>query len=369
MITKIKILQLSAGSLIGKGLLDTLASRRTFCELTAINTSADSAHLYQFDNIYLAPESNSNEFESFLIDIISKVEPNLILPGRDDDVVLLSVLAEKHENIRRIVCQGSATLAKIIRDKYTTYNWTKKHKLPFVESFFYQHGNDKELHEFVDKVGFPIISKPREGFGSNGVFVATTMAQIKTLCDLPGIMFQKFLMVPRELDDLISRCHMAIPLHYQIADEQQFAGQTFITETGDILPIFTSVSKMVLGRCEGLEVIKEPDLERITKDYAQALSSDGWIGPVNVQYKKNENEQWLAHEINLRMSGGTSSRLLLGYDEIGNLLNAFRPNDELPNLSHSLKNDKVVRMLGDHLLERDAKLLLEKHGFLNKYQN
>ncbi|MEP1446567.1 MAG: hypothetical protein ABJK37_10705 [Paraglaciecola sp.] len=357
---KTKILLLSAGSLLGKGVIDSLASRRNHIEFFGLNTNADAPQLYQCDQVQLVANLADEHFESNFLDIVEQYQPDIILPGRDDDIVFLATFSEKHSQHCHRIPAGSSNIAKIIRDKFLTYEWATEKQLPFVESFFYQGKESQSgLKNFVSKCGYPVIAKPREGFGSNGIYVAMSDEHIAALTSIEQLMFQKLLMPSKELPELIKKCKIAIPLYYQIADEQQYAAQTLIKPNGEIIEPFVSVSKMVLGRCESLRRLENTAISTMAKLYALALAKEGWRGPVNIQCKQDEQGNWLAHELNLRFSGGTSSRLLLGFDEIGNLVESFYPNVNLENLSRNVSDELVVRYLGDHLMPATSQKTLQ----------
>jgi hypothetical protein len=108
------------------------------------------------------------------------------------------------------------------------------------------------------------------------------------------------------------------------------------------------------------------DISNMAKLYATALPNGGWRGPVNIQCKKYNQGNWLAHELNLRLSGGTSSRLSLRFDEIGNLFETFYPNVSIDNLSGDVNDDLVVRYLHDHLMPAQAQYALQTIQYWKK---
>lgn len=52
-------------------------------------------------------------------------------------------------------------MIKISRDKWKTYLFLKRKKLPYVESSL-----PEEASDLVERFGFPLVVKPREGYGS-----------------------------------------------------------------------------------------------------------------------------------------------------------------------------------------------------------
>jgi hypothetical protein len=59
------------------------------------------------------------------------------------------------------------------------------------------------------------------------------------------------------------------------------------------------------------------------------------------------------------MAGASSARLILGFDEIGKLINAFYPGWDFPDLSRNFKSEGIIhKSLEDHyILSEDIREL------------
>lgn len=362
---KFKLLILSVGSLLGQNILDVLARRRERVTVIGTNSQVENPRNFRCDRLYRLPEMRQQEvFGQEFQALLEREQPKLILPGRDDDVVFLADFKANNPSWSNALPCGKVEIARIIRDKFLTYTWATEHHLPFAHSFVYTSSQDRSaLNQFIQEAGYPLIAKPRDGFGSRGVYIIPNEKVLQPLLELNNLLFQEYLMPPDDLSEHLKRYTIAPPLFFQIPEQHQYAAQTLISPDGHLHKKYTSVSTMVLGRCERLERIEEPDMQTLLEDYAKVLYQAGWLGPLNIQCKRDRQGQWKVHEINLRMSGGTSARLLTGYDELGHLLNTFYPEFNFPDLSGATPKGVVVRSLTDTFIATQDMQQFAQQGF------
>ena len=102
--------------------------------------------------------------------ILKKEKIKIIIPCRDDDVCFLSKFKKNYPEYKNIIPVGSYALAKIFINKSLSYNFCQSFKtpLPYAPSFSLDDKN--ELKKFINKYGFPLILKPKEGFASKNVW-------------------------------------------------------------------------------------------------------------------------------------------------------------------------------------------------------
>jgi hypothetical protein len=154
---------------------------------------------------------------------------------------------------------------------------------------------------------------------------------------------------------------LGLPLFFQVPETTQYSAQTLITPSGELANSMCGFSTMVQGRCEA--PIDEPEVESLMREYSRAQYDQGWQGSFNLQFKPDRQGIWKAHEINLPMSGGTSARMIFGYDELGTLLAHFYPQFDFPNFSHSEpESGRVYRVLTDEWVPQDWVACLTRTG-------
>jgi biotin carboxylase len=159
----------------------------------------------------------------------------------------------------------------------------------------------------------PLIAKPRDGSGSLGVRVLLTAQQVARACATPGLVLQPFLDPP---SDLMPDLDAGVPLFWEVECRTEYGVQALIGPDGEVGPWFCFVAEHRLGRNERLAPCADASLADFAASAIPRLAEAGFVGPVNLQVRRS-GSQWQLIEINARFSGGTSGRYLLGFDEVG----------------------------------------------------
>ncbi|MGV3525794.1 MAG: hypothetical protein ACO1RX_16345 [Candidatus Sericytochromatia bacterium] len=319
-----KIMILSVGSLLGQVILDVLEGRREHLQIVGLNSIANAPSNYRCDQVFLTPETLDSAFLPHFEKLLQTWQPDFILPGRDDDIVFLAQYAEKYPQWQQKTPCGKAALATIFRDKWLSYQWAQERSLPFANSLWYEKTTDAKIYrQFLETVGFPLIAKPRQGFGSNGVLFLQTEAELERLSLTGPVLLQECLGNREHLGFYAQMYHQGMPLFFQIPQFENHSAQILIRPDGSCSQIFCSHNRFVMGKIEQITPSEPPDLMATVSQYATQLSQAGWRGPANIAALPNAKGEWKVHEINLRMTGATSLRLACGFDEIKGLLEAF----------------------------------------------
>ncbi|MEO6421594.1 MAG: hypothetical protein ABIR84_02620, partial [Candidatus Nitrotoga sp.] len=93
----LRLLLVSGGSLVGGNILDALAGRRDEVEVFATNSAASGCFLEDFDGLFLTPQTlpDTLAFEARFVEVFDELQPDLVIPCRDDDVVFLAEFGRK----------------------------------------------------------------------------------------------------------------------------------------------------------------------------------------------------------------------------------------------------------------------------------
>jgi len=215
-----KLLVTSVGSLLGQNILDSIESRRHLIQVIGTNTIAENPRNFRCDIIYHVHNTKSDRFYEEFDSIVRLEKPDLILPGRDDDCLFLAeikkTLPEKF--VKAIPC-GSPIVPRIMFDKYESFLFCQKHHLPFADTFLFE-GQDHiaGLNTFIEKHGFPLVFKPREGFGSNGVIFVLNHDHINEITRQGESLFQEYLGKPEHIFNYKDSFKKGIPLFFQIPE-------------------------------------------------------------------------------------------------------------------------------------------------------
>lgn len=360
----LRLLMLSIGGMLGQNLLDCLRGRRHEVFLIGLGSDPGSPRCFQCDKAYLAPPTTAPAaFRNRLEAIIAAEQPDLVIPGRDEDVVALAELREARPDLAPRLACGSMAATQAIRDKWLTAQFARTHGLAFADSAIAEEGHVGPLLEaLVSRHGFPILAKPRSGWGSGGVYLARHESHLARLAAEGDYLFQEFLDPVPDLEAFFSRLELGVPLGFALPQTGIYAAQTCIAPSGEVTPFCCTVNKLVLGRPEWSAPCAPPALDAMARDFAEAFAGEGWVGPFNVQCKERPDGSFCAFELNGRFTASTSTRLCFGHDELGTLVRAFLGPDRLTDLGRPMTQDRWIlkTLREDVVLASDVKRLQEE---------
>lgn len=341
----IVILLTSAGTLVGKVVLDALEGRRAGLRLIGCDASPHGPNQMRCDAIHQVPLTGRDGWAEAILRLVESEQPDIVIPGRDDDVEELTVLAESYPALQQVLMAGSSRVAHAISDKSLTADFARRHGLAYAETVLTGQPNSHESAQaLVGRHGYPLIAKPAKGSGSHGVRALMGSEHLNEALAIPGDVIQPFLDAPVSIS-LVTDA--GLPLFWEIPETSLYAVQYLIGRDGSVLGHCGHRARMVRGRCEELWACEEPGLLAVANAFARAAVSEGWVGPFNVQAKKAGVGQWLVIELNGRFSGGTSSRRFFGFDEVALLVNDWLAQKVVPQ-APLIPVRHVVRQLADH---------------------
>jgi len=322
----LRILILSAGSLVAQNILDALEGRREWVSVIGADAGTTSPRLFRCDIVYRTPLTDQPDaFRERLLEIIDRERPNLILAGRDHDVNFMSELRDRVPEFASMLPCGPAAMARVIQDKWQSFLFCRRNGLPMADTIVTGPATGaSEIDDFVSRHGFPLIGKPRYGAASIGVRVLLEESQLRRITARPDFVIQPYMAPPRDLCDKFFDPADGWPLFHVLTDEGQFAAQATIAPDGSLAGnIFCGINTMVMGRSEYTRPVDDPEMAATMERFVRAAAREGWRGCLNVQFRRIQDGSYCAFELAGRMTGTTSARRLFGYDEIGLLAQAF----------------------------------------------
>lgn len=314
-----RLLVMSVGSLVGTNVLECLeALGRDRFELIGLNSDADAANNFRVDVCYLSPQAADRGALLALLDrVTDRHDPDLIIPTRDDDVVVLSHWAQDRPHARAMV--GSPKIAEVIRDKWASYEWATARQLPFARSAIDAAGATSLRRE----LGFPLVAKPRDGFGSNGVRMLLDEDHLLAVLAAGGYIVQECLDPPRTLsaDDL----RLGMPFWFAPVQVANPSTLCLLHDRGcEFLAAWVSE-----GRCGAAlrtVLIDAPPLRRVAEAFAEAAWSEGWRGLLNVQTRVDPAGRYVPIELAGRFIGSAAALHALGVPVAAIVLKHFLPS-------------------------------------------
>ncbi|KQV86824.1 hypothetical protein [Pelomonas sp. Root1237] len=355
-----RLLVASVGSLVGQNLLEGLAGRREGVEVVGFNSQADAVSNFLCDRVHLTPELNNAGFLARFEAIVAQEAPDLILPGRDDDVVFLAGWAERNPGVRCMV--GGAASAQVLRDKRATAAFATARGLPFAPTLCDQDGW-AAVSGLASGWGWPLVAKPRRGNASRGVVLATGESELRAALSWPDYCFQPWLGARPELAAWQRLREGGVPLDWSLPGVEKLSLDGCVAPSGRVLaPFATRHTQVRLGRTERVEALAlDGELRPMLQAFGAALADLGWRGPFNVQLGRTPDGLLLAFEINGRFTGSAATLGHLGLDYIGECLGAFLEGAPLPGVRPATAQ-RVDKRLGNWALDLDAADTLRRAG-------
>ena len=310
----------SATSGVGLAVVDSLRNRRKELRIIGVSTEPFGQLRPEFDEVICSPSTDSEEFPMFIENLCESKTVDLVIAGRDDDIM---ALADSHDNPQSAIRlqSGPGSTIRIFRDKYLAYEWCKERNIEFAES---EKTNSSQITEDLGKLltasgGFPLVLKPRCGDGSRGVHILRDEEDLRHAQQLNNHIIQEFVgKIPTE--DTEPNLKFGVPLFWNFPELEQGVIILIVDSrkgTGETFTCIATHSQGVVNRMWREDDAVHLDL---AKRILGELLADGFDGICNFSTMKALDGTWKVIEINPRFTGGTASRLLLGFDEVGKVL-------------------------------------------------
>lgn len=363
---KIRLLLLSGANLVGQNILAALSGIRSRVHLTAINSVAAEPTLFNFDEVFLSRglSEEPDLFEHLFQDVLESNAPDLVIPCRDDDVSFLARMRESRpERSARFLC-GSAATATAMLDKEMSWNFSRLHGLPFVETISAE-ASPESITCFAQEHGFPLIAKPRQGFASRGVFLVLDHEQLSQIVGTSGYILQKFLGDATAIRNYAkSVATRGIPLFHTF-EPIKLSIQSLIAPDGRVAGMISTRNTMRQGRSDKVTLADDPEVTRLGELCAKVFSEQGWRGPLNIQCQRDLSGELCIYEYNGRFTGATSARYLLGFDEVGLAIETFcgATLNRLPAAGRPASPTEIVRLPISRAFDREDVDVLLRSGY------
>jgi carbamoyl-phosphate synthase large subunit len=284
--TDVKVLVTGAGSLLGQGIIRALQSSSLRPRIVAVDPSPLAAGLYWVEAPYLVPPVSDDGYLRRIEEILSRENPDAVLIGTD---VELAVFAEHRERLEREgrtrVVVSSPEVVAIADDKWKTYLFIRANRLDAPDSCL--PGDEREL---VERVGFPLVVKPRVGARSKGVRLAHDWAELRAALGSGP-------------DLIVQQCVGTDDTEYTagaLCFEGEYAGSIVMRR------------ELRDGNTYRAFVEEYPELNRAVRVWTEILKPRG---PVNFQFRLDGGRPKV-FEINARFSGTTPFRAHAGFNEV-----------------------------------------------------
>ncbi|NMM61287.1 ATP-grasp domain-containing protein [Clostridium sp. P21] len=311
---------------------------KTNCTIVGVD-AGDSAPASKFVNkFYKVPRFTDEKYIDSILNICKEEFIDLLIPLHEYEFNILCKNRSKFKNVGTTLLLSNEDIIDICQNKLNTYNFFIKNKIGSPKSYskekileVLEYQKDEEIvRNFFEKeldLIFPLIVKPVNGMGSEGVFKVSNIKELEffinyvenpiiqqyiegteytidVLCDLKG---KPISIVPRERLEVRS---------------------------GEV-----SKTKTVMHK----EIIEET--HRLLEALAQSVSDKEGVsimGPYTIQCKVTEDNKIKFIEINPRFGGGVPLTFEAGVD-YGKYFNMMINGEEIDPIIGQFKEMTMLR--------------------------
>ena len=312
-----RILVTCVGSGVGQSVIDSLNLQRKHFILGCDMNRNVYAHNY-CDDFSTVPGIYSDGYVDFLIDLAVKKKIDLIIPGHDHELYLFATYRKKFHAKGIEVLVSEPNLIEISRDKYEWYNYFSKKGCNIVPT-----RRVKEFNDNPDDNFFPAIVKPSGGSASQGISILTDFGDLQDLND--DDIIQPYLF-PEKDDDNYETIKRVVAKK-KFVQMSEISIQLIFSKESEFKGIFISKNSLKSGVPIILEPLQSNDFEHIDEimKFVPICIDNKVKGPVNIQGRITE-KGLVFFEMNMRFTGITGNRAIIGFNEVEYLVNNFLGN-------------------------------------------
>jgi carbamoyl-phosphate synthase large subunit len=167
---QLNVLVTASGGIIGEGIIKCLnwanlssKDNAIFYRIYATDISAQAAGLYRCNGTgFLVPRSSSPDYVNKIISIVRKNDINAIFVGSDEELLVLGNFQTRIETETNAkIISNPLKVLELARDKWKTFEFLTSNNFSRAESCL-----PEDKSTFIARYGFPLVVKPREGYGS-----------------------------------------------------------------------------------------------------------------------------------------------------------------------------------------------------------
>lgn len=315
------ILVSGASGIVGYGILKSLKYYKNI-KLIGTTIYNDSVAPAFCDILEIAPKTDSIEYLDWLFQLIKKHSIDMIIPGIEVDMAFWNNHREKIESSGAFVLLNNSNLISLCLDKWKFY---KK-----LEKYNFRYRIISTIEPDYKNIKFPVLLKPRCGFGSKGVVKITN---IETL-DKYKAQIGNNLMLQEFID----------------GDDSEVTASAFFDKNSKMKAYIMFKRELSInGFTEKAWVFEDSEIKLCIDKLADFLTP---VGPTNFQFRKDNNGKWRLLEINPRISSSTSIRTAFGYNEAKMSIDYFLYGKKITQ--PCVKNGYAIRYMEDCIFYEDS---------------
>lgn len=290
------VLITAAGSIVSQGIIKCLnlankkKNNNTYYKIFTADASVQSAGLYRSDTGMIVPLASSPDYIDHITKICLENKIKALFIGSDEELLPLTLVKKEIEDkTGTIIITNPIDVVNTALDKWETFLFLQQNGFPCADSSL-PKGSDT----FIEKHGYPIIIKPREGHGSLHVYIVHD---------------------ENELENAIKTIRDAgwrpILQEYLNGNDTEYTTGVTRSVSGKIMSSISMRKTLKSGQTYKAFI---DDFSGIRKSSEQIANKIGAKGPINIQ-SKMVNGIPKVFEINGRFSATCPLRAVSGINE------------------------------------------------------
>lgn len=290
------ILVTAAGSIVSQGIIKCInhankkKNSNIHYKIFTTDSNPQAAGLYRSDTGILVPLANSPDYINFIMKICLENKINAVFVGSDEELLPLTLAKNEIESkTGTTIITNPIKVVNTAIDKWETFLFLQQNGLPSADSSL-----PKEADMFIEKHGYPIIVKPREGHGSLHVYVVHKK---------------------KELENAITAIRNSgwKPMLQEYLNGTNVEFTTGVTRStnGKIMSSISMRKILKNGQTYKAFIDDFPEVRRSAEQIANKI---GTKGPINIQSKISDGKPKV-FEVNGRFSATCPMRAIAGINE------------------------------------------------------
>lgn len=284
------------GGIVGQAIIKCLKmanmkKRRSWhYDIIGSDSSYLSAGLYQVDKGVIVPKAKDPKYVQSVTNLIRRYNIKAIFVGTDPELEAITkdkIAIEKETGVK--ILTSPPGVIEIARDKWKTFEFLRNKGFTCPDSAL-----PMNLEKFISTHSFPVVVKPREGYGSVGFCISHDSIELEhSIASIEKIGWQPI-------------------IQEYLGPNDEFTTGVCIDQLGKDVISSISIKKILKnGQTYKAFIDDFSDVKTLSERIALAL---GAVGAVNIQSKisKGANKVF---EINPRLSATCAMRAAAGINE------------------------------------------------------
>ncbi len=302
------MLVLGVGGNVSQGIVKALRFSKLPLKIYGACISEMSTGLYMCDEGYICPFARSSDFIPWVIEFCNIHDIDLILTGVEENVIELARNADiLRKNTRARFISSTYEQLLVGQDKLLTCRFLEENKCNYPEYHFWE-GVESSV-AFADRVGYPILAKPRHGKSARGILILKNQGDIMANPNLKGYVLEEYIG----------------------NSEQEYTVGCYVDKAGNLRSVIPMCRRLKNGTTIWARVISNTRIEDEAGKICKAYKP---VGPFNIQMRLREDGTPVCFEMNVRFSGTTAMRSQFGFEDVKAEVLEYVYNREIDNCFH-----------------------------------